>query len=776
MKILSKTFLLFICLIIILSASAASATENFDNQTLDYSNEEKLNEIKTESIGDLQTLINQKNESGELVITDNYWPGEPDYTNELLIDKSISISGTGENYISSKINVTSGEVVIKNLVLDNCKIYATNSKLTLQNCHINGMGYKSESQIRGDTIEIINSTFLNMGHPIGDSKNVIIINSTFNDDNRLFYHFSNITSLKIFNCEFKNLRELYLNANEAEVSNSTFSKNLGMVLNFENANITNCRFIENLCTGNYYSSIVRLNGNATLHSNTFLNNSYVRAVRFVPEKNAVANFYMTNNIFISQYGEGEYSTGDTYRFTPLTLSTTYIKPATKTIHVPASEDFDDYFYDETLSKLYINHNFFGFNIEDADEFIYNKLIIIDYEKVKTNMVNLYLQRNNNEYTLSFVDDDRNIVSMPESVFSIIDKKSGEVIVSNISVVNGKATFKCDREISVDDVYIVNCLNQIVNKPKANMTIIKTGNDYLDTRVEVILNNGTMPIGNESIEIIYTSFENYHNYTTSYQMKTNPDGRQIVAGRLNDDKYYSGSFIAYGGYVNNYTFKILFSNKEFGTTVQTVNFKMDKVDTVLTLKSSTKTYNPNAFKVKSMSQLSPVTWTSPKYGKITKGQLYYTIYKNNKEVYHTIIDFYDEVRPQEVLMPALDVGTYKIVVHDDDESIYKVPTKTATLKIKPAKTTTKAPKVSHKYKKSKYFKVSVKLNKKAVKKIKINLKIYTGKKSKNYIVKTDSKGIAKFNTKNLKIGKHKVVITSKNGNYIINAKSQITIKR
>jgi len=300
MKLKNKTFLLFICLIFIISAGAASATDNFDNQTLDDSNGEILNDKQTKSIDDLQTLVNQKNESGELVITDNYWPGEPDYTNELLIDRSISILGTGENYIASKINVTSGEVVIKNLVLDNCKIYATNSKLTLQNCHINGMGYKSESQIRGDTIEIINTTFLNMGHPIGDSKNVIIINSTFNDDNRLFYHFSNITSLKIFNCEFKNLCELYLNANEAEVSNSTFSKNSGMVLNFKNANITNCRFIENLATDNYSDNIVRLKGNTTLRCNTFIYMSYLRTVRFVRDENTVADFYLSNNIFISR--------------------------------------------------------------------------------------------------------------------------------------------------------------------------------------------------------------------------------------------------------------------------------------------------------------------------------------------------------------------------------------------------------------------------------------------------------------------------------------------
>ena len=39
-----------------------------------------------------------------------------------------------------------------------------------------------------------------------------------------------------------------------------------------------------------------------------------------------------------------------------------------------------------------------------------------------------------------------------------------------------------------------------------MTIIKTGTDYLDTKVEVILNNETEPIGNESIHIFCIGFE------------------------------------------------------------------------------------------------------------------------------------------------------------------------------------------------------------------------------------------------------------------------------
>lgn len=90
---------------------------------------------------------------------------------------------------------------------------------------------------------------------------------------------------------------------------------------------------------------------------------------------------------------------------------------------------------------------------------------------------------------------------------------------------------------------------------------------------------------------------------------------------------------------------------------------------------------------------------------------------------------------------------------------------------------KAPKVKFKYKKSKYFKVKVisEKTKNGIYHLKLKLKVFTGKKYKIYKVKTNKKGVAKFNTKKLKRGKHKVIITSANGNYYIYKKSLIRIK-
>lgn len=122
---------------------------------------------------------------------------------------------------------------------------------------------------------------------------------------------------------------------------------------------------------------------------------------------------------------------------------------------------------------------------------------------------------------------------------------------------------------------------------------------------------------------------------------------------------------------------------------------------------------------------------------------------------------------------LDAGSHKIQVIIGTEII-----KTTSIKIDKARTIVKAQKVVNKFKKSKYFKVTIKNKetKKMLSNVKIKIKVFTGKKFKTYTVKTNKKGIAKINTKNLKKGTHKVVISSGNSNYKISAKSAIKIKK
>ena len=130
----------------------------------------------------------------------------------------------------------------------------------------------------------------------------------------------------------------------------------------------------------------------------------------------------------------------------------------------------------------------------------------------------------------------------------------------------------------------------------------------------------------------------------------------------------------------------------------------------------------------------------------------------------------------VKLSNLGVGNYKFsFVSGEIDSIFALSEKTSKIKINKAPTKVKAPKVTNKFKKSKYFKVTVKAYSKPVNKLKIKVKVYTGKKSKTYSIKTNKKGVAKLNTKKLSKGKHKVVISSGNANYKISAKSAIKIK-
>ena len=129
-----------------------------------------------------------------------------------------------------------------------------------------------------------------------------------------------------------------------------------------------------------------------------------------------------------------------------------------------------------------------------------------------------------------------------------------------------------------------------------------------------------------------------------------------------------------------------------------------------------------------------------------------------------------------------IGKYDIAVEIDDYNCDGYAYADSYIKVvknPKAKTTVKAPKITAKYKKNAYFKISVKNYKgKPIKKLKLALDIKTGKKWKIYYVKTNNKGVAKFNTKKLTAGTHEVIIYDENPNskYIIEKDSKIIIKK
>ena len=88
----------------------------------------------------------------------------------------------------------------------------------------------------------------------------------------------------------------------------------------------------------------------------------------------------------------------------------------------------------------------------------------------------------------------------------------------------------------------------------------------------------------------------------------------------------------------------------------------------------------------------------------------------------------------------------------------------------------APKLTTTFNQTKYFKVTIKdkKTKKTIRGIKIKIKLSKAKFTKYFIIKTDSKGIAKLNTKELLNGTYKVEVSPANNKYRISAKSTIII--
>lgn len=109
--------------------------------------------------------------------------------------------------------------------------------------------------------------------------------------------------------------------------------------------------------------------------------------------------------------------------------------------------------------------------------------------------------------------------------------------------------------------------------------------------------------------------------------------------------------------------------------------------------------------------------------------------------------------------------------------YKKPT--AKISKGKIKTDVDADPIAVKYKKNRYFKIKVESRYDddiPIKKVKLKVKVGTGSKAKTFKVKTNSYGVAKINTRGLKLGTHKVVITSLDKKYDISKKSKIIVSK
>lgn len=114
-----------------------------------------------------------------------------------------------------------------------------------------------------------------------------------------------------------------------------------------------------------------------------------------------------------------------------------------------------------------------------------------------------------------------------------------------------------------------------------------------------------------------------------------------------------------------------------------------------------------------------------------------------------------------LINSLSVGTHKVIVSNGDKSV-SASSKTSSITISQAALSVSASKVTNVYQLSTKYSVTVKnkASKKPVSGVQVTFKVYTGSKYKTITAKTDSNGIASFNTKSLSVGTHKIIIETK----------------
>ena len=269
---------------------------------------------------------------------------------------------------------------------------------------------------------------------------------------------------------------------------------------------------------------------------------------------------------------------------------------------------------------------------------------------------------------------------------------------------------------------------------------------------------------DAVNVINSTFTNSHNNVTAIYspnailrikdctFKSNKEAAIISCNKMSITK---------GNKTTKYS-KIL----SFNNDLKAFNFmKYSPVKFVTTYQSG------KAFKVKA------VLGSNGKLCKNMKFEL--TVYSGNNYVYNTFLTT-NSKGIASFKLSNLKAGNYKAIINSyvyrpySDAEFTKC---SLSVQIKKASTVVSAPYVTAKAKKSNYFKVTVKnkASKKLVPNLKLKLKVYTGKKYRIYTVKTNKKGIASFNTRNLKKGIHAVVISSGNTNFIVSRKSRITIK-
>lgn len=352
--------------------------------------------------------------------------------------------------------------------------------------------------------------------------------------------------------------------------------------------------------------------------------------------------------------------------------------------------------------------------------------------------------------------------------------SGLVLKLDIPQTTGKTYYVSTNDDGIGEIGV----NKLVGGTY-NVGITNNDTDNINSTV----NNTTLTIKKIPVKIDTSSKTMYYNSGSTAKIKiTNSKTGKAVAGVYVLVRLYTSS-TKYNDYLFMTNSKGIV---EFSAPLNVGKHKMivATADTRYEGSSVTKTITVKNAPAKITAAKKTAYYKQGKYFvvKVTNTKNNKPIYnaKLNIRVFVTSTKYYNfngrtGANGQIKLSMDLKPGTYNVVIIDKDSNmVAKQATSKMVIKKAPAKFS--APKVTAKKKANKYFKVKVinKKTKKIIPGVKVKVKVYTGKKSKTYTIKTNSKGIAKLSTKSLKVGNHKVVITSAN-KYVKASKKTSSIK-
>lgn len=677
--------------------------------------------------GDFKDLIDDCEENGTVKLEEKTYELNPENETHLYLNKSITIEGTNEKTVIDGKNSTLFLDVEKDPEPDNGIVVSTDS-------------YKLKNT----------------------GKHIIFKNITFKDLNMISLHKMDFIDCKFMNTNFVS-KELDTNFDNSVFNESKIELNLYdySIYNYY-SKVANCTLYNSkiISKTNTYIEIVgssRIfikNGLDLINSRLF--NSDIQLSHY--------NIKMTN---LKLHDTNLKGWSDFVKITNTSFYNPKINLGYSEVHFEQTNlnnsrlMFEGGYYNKgcevTLKNSVTNHSTFEFTpnyYSGPSSFIIENLSC-ENSKIKLIETNLKVNKSNlNNTTIESVSSNLNISNskfyMNGSISDtiIINKKylvNTSNIIENSYLINDTGEYKINNpDINIDTLYRISFKNTdyYIND---NLTLnIKGYNGNPVSKVRLYIENP-----NDPYTVMALTDENGNaNYTFN------------TIGKLSLKVYYYG---------NDPSFKSQKYQIEINLTVKPKNNTEINSTTKPKITDIKLDKNYNSTKYSKINSFLKVKLISDYTNGLT---VLFKVYSGKKyKIYTENADSNGEIVFK--IPKSLKAGNHRIEVIFDGKIM-----KTTYINIQKAHTIVKAPKVVNKFKKSKYFKVTVKNKetKKLLSNVKVKIKVFTGKKFKTYIVKTNSKGIAKINTKNLKIGTHKVVISSGNDNYIISKKSSIKIKK